>query len=460
MRARPLLALCSAAALAVAAWAGCGSSESTPPVTPAVDSGAVDCPACVTDEDCSGGLCAQVGGDSYCALTCPNGDECAPERACVPVSTVTGAQASVCLPRGDVCGVVAPTNDAGVASGSCGALVGPSTKAACQSCGTHPCQTNGCYGGWWCNTDTNRCQAPPASCDGAEGGAPFDGGGPVTGSVGANGGTVSRLLFGVVGDTRPAGFNDTAAYPTAIIDQIYTRIEALPARPSFVVSTGDYNFASTSSSAATAQITLYMGARAKYSGAFFPAMGNHECTGATASNCGAGNADGITNNYSAFLSQMLGPIGKTLPYYAIDLKAADATWTAKLVFIAGNAWSSAQAAWLETTLAAPTTYTFIVRHEPKDTTQAPGVSPSEAIMAQHPYTLALVGHTHTYYHFPGREVLVGNGGAPLSGSKNFGFAIVSQRPDLALQVDMVDYASGLGDSKFHFVVKPDGTPAP
>lgn len=143
MRARPLLALCSAAALALAAWAGCGSSESTPPVTPAVDSGAVDCPACVTDEDCSGGLCAQVGGDSYCALTCPNGDECAPERACVPVSTVTGAQASVCLPRGDVCGVVAPTNDAGVASGSCGALVGPSTKAACQSCGTHPCQTNG-----------------------------------------------------------------------------------------------------------------------------------------------------------------------------------------------------------------------------------------------------------------------------------------------------------------------------
>ncbi len=208
------------------------------------------------------------------------------------------------------------------------------------------------------------------------------------------------------------------------------------------------------------QITLYMGARAKYSGAFFPAMGNHECTGATASNCGAGNTDGITNNYTAFLSQMLGPIGKTLPYYAIDIKAADATWTAKLVFIAGNAWSSAQATWLETTLDAPTTYTFVVRHEPKDTTQAPGVSPSEAIMAQHPYTLALVGHTHTYYHFPGREVLVGNGGAPLSGSKNFGFAIVSQRPDLALQVDMIDYASGLSDSKFHFVVKPDGTPAP
>jgi hypothetical protein len=459
MRGRALLALSCAGALALAAWSGCGSADGGTS-TPGADAASPACPPCVTDQDCNGAVCAQVGGDSYCAPACPNGDECSAERACTPVSTVTGAQASVCLPRGDVCGVSPPADDAGVTSDTCGALVGPTKKAACQSCGAHPCQANGCYGGWWCNTGTNRCQAPPTSCDGAEGGAPFDAGGAVTGSVGPNGGTISRLLFGIVGDTRPPGFNDTAAYPTAIIDQIYTHIEALPARPAFVVSTGDYNFASTNSSAADAQIALYMGARAKYSGAFFPAMGNHECTGATASNCGTGNPDGITRNFSAFLTQMLGPIQKTLPYYAIDIKATDAKWTAKLVFVAGNAWSSAQAVWLEATLAAPTTYTFIVRHEPKDTTQAPGVSPSEAIMAQHPYTLALVGHTHTYYHFPGREVLVGNGGAPLSGSKNYGFAVVSQRPDLTLDVDMIDYASGLTDPKFHFVVKPDGSAGP
>jgi hypothetical protein len=425
-----------------------------------VDAGGstAECPACVTDQDCNGGVCAQVGGDSYCAPACPNGNECAAERACVPVSTFAGAQASVCLPRGDVCGAP-PPDDAGVVSDTCGSLVGPSKTAACRSCGSQPCQSNGCYGGWWCNTSTNRCQAPPTSCD-TTGGAPFDGGGPVTGTVGASGGTISRLLFGVVGDTRPAGFNDTAAYPTAIIDQIYTHMQALAARPAFVVSTGDYNFSSTSSGESDVQIGLYMAARAKYTGAFFPAMGNHECTGATASNCGDGNVDGITRNYNAFMTQMLGPIQKQQPYYAIDLKATDGAWTAKLVFIAGNAWSSAQAAWLETALSAPTTYTFIVRHEPKDTTQAPGVSPSEAIMAQHPYTLALVGHTHTYYHFPGREVLVGNGGAPLSGSKNYGFAIVSQRPDMALEVDMIDYASGLRDSRFHFAVKPDGSPTP
>jgi hypothetical protein len=51
--------------------------------------------------------------------------------------------------------------DAGVPLDTCGTLVGPSKAAGCASCGANPCQTNGCYGGWWCNTATSRCQAPP-----------------------------------------------------------------------------------------------------------------------------------------------------------------------------------------------------------------------------------------------------------------------------------------------------------
>ena len=454
-----LFALLCSASLAAAAWTGCGGGDSSPGPGDAAPppASAASCPPCVSDQDCAGGVCAQVGGDSYCAPTCPTGSECSEDRACAPVTTVNGAQTSVCLPRADVCSAP-PTPDASVPSDVCGTLVGPGKAAACSSCGANPCQANGCYGGWWCNTATNRCQAPPATCDDADASAPFDGGGPVTGTIGPNGGTLSRLLFAIVGDTRPANPDDTGAYPVAIIDKIYTSIQALPARPPFVISSGDYNFASTSNGEAAAQIALYMTARAKYSGAFFPAIGNHECTGATASNCGPGSANGITNNYTAFLGQMLGPIGKTLPYYTINVSALDASWTAKLVFVAANAWSDTQAAWLETALSTPTTYTFVVRHEPADTTQAPGVAPSEAIMARYPYTLAVVGHTHSYYHFSGREVLVGNGGAPLTGSKNYGFAIVSQRPDLALQINMVDYASGLTDTKFHFVVKPNGSP--
>ena len=81
-------------------------------------------------------------------------------------------------------------------------------------------------------------------------------------------------------------------------------------------------------------------------------------------------------------------------------------------------------------------------------------------MAQHPYTLAIVGHTHTYEHFSGREVIIGNGGAPLTGSKNYGFGVFGQRADGAIQVDMLDYSTGLADTRFRFAVKPDGSPAP
>jgi hypothetical protein len=189
-------------------------------------------------------------------------------------------------------------------------------------------------------------------------------------------------------------------------------------------------------------------------------MGNHECTGATASNCGPGSQSGTTSNYTAFLSKMLGPIGKTDPYYALRVDAADGSWTAKFVFVAANAWSDAQSTWLDQALTDATTYTFVIRHEPSAANTAPGVTPSDAIIGAHPFTIAIVGHTHTYERPAGKEVIVGNGGAPLSGSKNYGFGMVSQRADGALDVDMIDYSTGLADSSFHFAVKADGTTAP
>ena len=292
----------------------------------------------------------------------------------------------------------------------------------------------------------------------------YDGGPPVTGRVGTDGGSVSRLVFAVVGDTRPATIDDTGGYPAEVITTIYAGIRALEPRPSMVLSTGDYMFASTSprggDSQAGPQLDIYMQARGRFSGPLFPALGNHECTGATSSNCGRGTADGMTANYVAFLEKMLAPLGRTDPYYAIDVAALDRTWTAKFVFIAANAWSSAQEAWLETALARPTTYTFVVRHEPASATSAPGVTPSEVVMARHPYTLAIVGHSHTYVHDreSPRQVLVGNGGAPLS-SKDYGFAVFSQRADGVVDVDMLQWQTLDADRAFHFAVYPDGTSA-
>ena len=305
--------------------------------------------------------------------------------------------------------------------------------------------------------------------------------GPISGSVGANGGSISRLVFGVVGDTRPPNEDDVGGYPTSVITKIYQDIEALSPKPPLVVGTGDYQFSSTSSnSQATQQIDTYMQARAGYTGAFFPAMGNHECgvaSGCSTSdncNCVAGQGGTNTANLQAFLSGMMAPISQTKPYYSINVNATDNSWTAKFVITAANAWDSTQQSWLETTLAQKTTYTFVVRHEPSDSsTPPPGVAGIDALLTQNPYTLLLTGHNHNYGHWTSylgtppcgsncppasREVVIGNGGAPLSSTKyDYGYAVFSQRCDGAIVADEYDYMSGATDSYFHFVITPDGT---
>jgi hypothetical protein len=161
-----------------------------------------------------------------------------------------------------------------------------------------------------------------------------------------------------------------------------------------------------------------------------------------------------------FINRMLMPIGKAQPYYSININATDGSWTSKFVFVAANAWDSTQSSWLDSVLSQTTTYTFIIRHEAKAANTAPGVTPSETIMAKYPYTLALVGHDHTYSRPGQREVIIGNGGAPITGSANYGYALVNQRTDGAIQVDMYDYQTNQSDATFRFAVKADGSAAP
>ncbi len=291
--------------------------------------------------------------------------------------------------------------------------------------------------------------------------APVGAGSAVSGNVSASGGRVSRLYFAVVGDTRPATVDDTGAYPMAIARKIFQDVQSLDPPPLFGISTGDYVFASPQGGQAAAQFDLYSYARSAFSGVMFPAMGNHECTGATASNCGAGNADGITDNYTQFLAKMLRPLGQSKPYYAIEIDSSLDAWTAKFVFVAPNAWDDVQAAWLDATLARPTTYTFIVRHEPKSADTAPGVGPSEAIVARYPHTLTIVGHSHTYARSASDEVIFGNGGAPLtSPTATYGFGLFEQRPDGSIRVDAIDYAAMQRDGAFAFAITPTGLQAP
>jgi hypothetical protein len=265
------------------------------------------------------------------------------------------------------------------------------------------------------------------------------------------GGTLPALSFAVVGDTRPPSDNDTANYPTAVITKIWQDVEAFSPRPAFGISTGDYMFAyaSGSGSGAGPQLDLYLGARKSFTNIVFPAMGNHECTGAVASNCGAGNADGITINYNAFLTKMLAPIGQTKPYYTIHINGTGNAWTSKFVFIACNAWDSTQSSWLSGELAKPSTYTFVVRHEGSIATTGPCVTPSASIIAQYPLTLLIVGHTHTFAYYPSeKQVVVGNGGAPLTGNVNYGYVIVEQQPSGSLLLREFDYATNASQQTY------------
>jgi hypothetical protein len=221
-----------------------------------------------------------------------------------------------------------------------------------------------------------------------------------------------------------------------LIDKIYAGVEAQNPHPQFVITTGDYMFATTGGVEQQPQMALYQGATQQFKGLVFSAMGNHECTGATASNClGQG-----TRNYQVFMDAMVKPLGKTTPYYALAFQDQNATWTAKILIAACNAWDATQKQWLDQQLAQKTTYTIVVRHEPLGTAGAPCVAEMDAQLQAASYDLLLVGHSHTIAH-SGSEVTVGNGGAPISGAAHFGYAIVEQLGN-GFQVTEYDYATG------------------
>jgi hypothetical protein len=371
------------------------------------------CPPCIDDTSCGAGVCVQLGVDSYCAPRCDT-TTCAADRACVDADDTSGAKVRACVPRGDVCG----------------APIGPGTPD----------------GG-----------VPDALVDTGNGDTGSIDAGTPTGSVTKTGGKVSRLVFAAAGDTRPAIIGDTKNYPSATIQKIYTRIAGLSPQPQFAVSTGDYMFAIPGTTQGAAQLDLYLAARAKYPGVLFPALGNHECTGATTSNCPPPSTN---TNYGAFTSKLLAPIGRTLPWYSFHVDALDGSWTAKFVMVAPNAWNTEQETWLSSVMKEPTTYTFVVRHEPAAANTAPGTTPSQTILDANPYTLLIVGHTHTYARKSTREVIFGNGGAPITGTAHFGFGLFTMRADGAIQVDMIDADTGAPDLGFRFAVKADGTAAP
>ncbi len=348
---------------------------------------------------------------------------------------------ATCDPGARVCLAPVVHNASGSASSTSSGASSTSTSSRTSSSSTSSGSSSGAS-----STTTRTASGSGSSTSSSSGGSSSS-----SGSVGPQGGSVPALVFAIVGDTRPQQQGATSSYPTAVITDIYANINALS--PEFVIGTGDYAYCSGSDCAA--QTANYLTAASQYlapgtsnPGQVFLAMGNHECNGYTASNCASDNyisVNGVTPNFTNFMS-MLTHFGlnstnqPTLatgnPYYEVDVNSSDQSnpWTAKFVIVAANAWDSAQATWLTSTMAKATTYTFVVRHESWEddgatSSNQPGdQGQSDQIINAASYTMLLVGHTHEYRKSSSGsgqvELIVGNGGAETSGPA--GFVLCSQ----------------------------------
>ena len=295
------------------------------------------------------------------------------------------------------------------------------------------------------------------------------------------------LEFGLFGDVRPANPNDTASYPDGILSAVFAGLQAQGV--GLVVDVGDHCFQSSTSSGSYCHdqfVNHFMADRtANYAGTLLPTLGNHEACGtdaATTGNCTTWTS-GLIHD---FLVDVVQPSTgqSSSPYFSV---LAHGSWgTAKFVHVAANAWTSGQNTWLTSTLNVPTTYTFVVRHEPSNDTRAPGVTPSESLFTSHygsgTLTLSLTGHTHLV-QLPGStqpygdsfgatqayEIIVGNAGAPLDAGPYYGYAVLTRRAGdgaivtqayEAMSSDGVTSLHNAADTSYRFAVNANGTSNP
>ena len=285
---------------------------------------------------------------------------------------------------------------------------------------------------------------PPMGGGPGTGGAPGTGGGGA-GHVGPTGGTVDLLRFALTGDTRPAACEDTAGYPTAIINAIADGAEAQQAQ--FALDLGDHMYVCNGSLAtATDQMNLYMASTRRFSKHWFMTMGNHECFHGP---CQPGSSNA---NYVAFMSA-LSPTSP-LPYYSFEVETR--LGKATFIVLADNAWDSTQAQWFESTLAHADTaakYTIVARHHPEGDTSVATNQEAMVILRRHRFALFLSGHNHSYHHMTtdnGRDVVIGLGGAPLlaNGTTYNGYAMVEQQADGQLRLTVRSITGGTVQDTF------------
>ena len=257
------------------------------------------------------------------------------------------------------------------------------------------------------------------------------------GAVGPSGGSVGLLHFGISGDTRPKACEDTAGYPTTVINGIADAFSHEGVQ--FSLDLGDHMYVCNNDlGVATTQMNLFVAGTHHFNGTWFMTEGNHECWKGP---CLAGSTNA---NYVAFM-KALAPISQK-PYYAFQVDTS--LGRASFVIIADNSWDAGQSAWLDATLADAdknSKYTIVARHHPEGDTTVSTNAASIAIVRKHKFALLLTGHDHLYKHMTtdgARDLVLGCSGAPLIAGGSFnGYGIVDQKSDGRLYVSIYDLAT-------------------
>jgi hypothetical protein len=252
---------------------------------------------------------------------------------------------------------------------------------------------------------------------------------------------VGLLHFGFTGDTRPPNSGPMGAsnpYPTMVISTIADQMKAKGVQ--FGLDCGDHMYSNsrTDFALATQEMNLYLSSVARLGATWFLTQGNHECYGG---GCFAGSTNG---DHQAFMNALAPISGK--PYYTFDVTTS--LGLATFVIVADMSYDSAEATWLETTLAAADAkakYTIVVRHHPEGDSSV-ATNPTEMqVIRRHKFALLVTGHNHLYKHMTvdnGRDIILGTGGAPLIAGGSFhGWALVDQQASGQLTVTVYDINS-------------------
>jgi hypothetical protein len=126
------------------------------------------CAPCFVDTDCASGVCAKFADYLFCTMACSTTAPCATDQTCSQLLSPAGATIEACLPNDTKCAPEnGPIGPDGAPLEHCNTdLDGPGVTSTCKACGTDTddCQPNGCYGGYWCDSDKTDCVMPPKTC--------------------------------------------------------------------------------------------------------------------------------------------------------------------------------------------------------------------------------------------------------------------------------------------------------